>query len=178
MACEEQRGPLSQAHLQKNDDTFSANVGTSGLRRVDRLPSWKRGPQITERQKDGGAAVLAVSSEHTQGKDDLINRKNLERFSGSPVPYDLKCFTQAMRESTLMEKGERGTPHNEGTGTKPKENLHDPVPRKQLQVLPIPWDSHNRGRFFNIAGQLPGGLIVCGRRPRNITNYNTPGSDG
>ena len=29
-----------------------------------------------------------------------------------------------------------------------------------------------------IAGQLPGGLIVCDRRPRNITNYNTPGSDG
>ena len=36
----------------------------------------------------------------------------------------------------------------------------------------------HRRRIFNIAGQLPGGLIVFGRRPRNITNYNTPGSDG
>ena len=95
MACEEQRGPLSQARLQKNDDTFSANVGTSGLRRVDRLQSWEGGPRITERQNDGGGAVLAVSSEHTQGKDDLINRKNLERSSGSPVPDDFKRFTQA-----------------------------------------------------------------------------------
>ena len=94
---EEQRGPLSQARLQKNDNTFSANVGTSGLRRVDRLPSWEGGPRITERQKDGGAAVLAVSSEHTQGKGDLINRKSLERSSGSPVPDYIKCFTQAMK---------------------------------------------------------------------------------
>ena len=36
----------------------------------------------------------------------------------------------------------------------------------------------HRRRIFNIAGQLPGGLIICGIRPRNITNYNTPGSDG
>ena len=106
MACEEQRGPLLQARL-KNDDTFSTNVGTSSLRRVDRLPSWEGGPWITERQKDGRATVLVVPSEHTQGKDDLINRKNLERSSGSPVPDDLKCFTQGMRESTLREKGER-----------------------------------------------------------------------
>ena len=100
---------------------FSTNVGTSGLRRVDRLPSWEGGPRITERQKDGGDTVLAVSSERTQGKDGLINRKNLERSSGSPVPDDLKRFTQAMRETTLREKGERETPHNEGTGTKPKK---------------------------------------------------------
>ena len=88
MACEEQRGPRSQARLQKNDDTFSANVGITNLRRVDRLPSWEGGPRITERQKDGGAAVHALLSEHTQGKDDLTNRKNLERSSGSPVPDD------------------------------------------------------------------------------------------
>ena len=30
---------------------------------------------MTERQKDGGDTVLAVSSKHTQRKDDLINRK-------------------------------------------------------------------------------------------------------
>ena len=66
VACEEQRGPLSQARLQK-DDAFSTNVGTSSLRRVDRLPSWEGRPRITERQKDGGSTVLAVSSEHTQG---------------------------------------------------------------------------------------------------------------
>ena len=111
VACKDQRGPLSQARLQKNDDTFSPNVGTSGLRRVDRLPSWEGGPRITERQKDGGDTVLTVSSEHTQGKDDLINRKNLERSSGSPVPDDLKCSTQALHASTLRKKGERETPH-------------------------------------------------------------------
>ena len=121
VACEEQRGPLSQARLKKTDDTFSTNVGTSSLRRVDRLPSWEGGPRITERQKDRGDTVLAVSSEHTQGKDDLINRKNLERSFGSPAPDDLKRFTQAKRESTLREKGERETPHNGGTGTKPKK---------------------------------------------------------
>ena len=98
VACEEQRGPLSQARLKKTDDTFSTNVGTSSLRRVDRLPSWEGGPRIIERQKDRGDTVLAVSSEHTQGKDDLINRKNLERSSGSPAPDDLKRFTQAKRE--------------------------------------------------------------------------------
>ena len=48
-----------------------------------------------------------------------------------------------------------------------------------LSFRPMPFSSkRSRGRIFNIAGQLPGGLIVCGRRPRNITNYNTPGSDG
>ena len=41
----------------------------------------------------------------------------------------------------------------------------------------IGWVSLN-GRMFNIAGQLPEGLILCGRRPRNITNYNTAGSNG
>ena len=128
VACEEQRGPLSQARLQKYDDTFSTNVGTSGLCRVDRLPSWEGRPRINERQKDGRATVLAISSEHTQGKDDLINRENLERSSGSPVPNDLKCFTQAMCESTLREKGERETPHNEGTGTKPKKTYTIPFP--------------------------------------------------
>ena len=139
MACEEQRGPLSQARLQKNDDTFSSNVGTSGLRRVDRLPSWEGGPRITERQKDGGAAVLAISSEHTQGKDDMINRKNIEGFSGSPVPDGLKCFTQAMRESTLREKGERETLHNEGTGTKQKQTYTIPFPGSNC------WSSLYRG---------------------------------
>ena len=130
MACEEQRGPLSQARLQKKDDTFSINVRNSSLRRVDRLSSWEGESRITERQNDRGTAVPAVSSsEHTQGKDDLINRKNLERSSGNPVvPDDLNCSTQALRESTLREKGERETPHNEGTGTKPKKIDTIPFP--------------------------------------------------
>ena len=128
VAYEEQRGPLSQARLQKNDDTVSTNVGTSGLRRVDRLPSWEGGPRITERQKDGGGTVLAISSEHTQGKDDLINRKNLERSPGNPVTGSLKCSTQALRATTLREKGERETPHNEGTGTEPKKSYTMPFP--------------------------------------------------
>ena len=128
VACEEQRRPLSQARLKKNDDTFSTNVGTSSLRRIDRFPSWEGGPRITERQKDGGGAVFAVSSEHTQGKDDLINQKNFERSFGSPVPNDLKYFSQAMRKTTLRENGERETPHNEGTGTKPKKTYTIPFP--------------------------------------------------
>ena len=33
-----------------------------------------------------------------------------------------------MRESTLREKGERETPHNEGTGTKPKKTYTIPFP--------------------------------------------------
>ena len=33
-----------------------------------------------------------------------------------------------MRESTLREKGERKTPHNEGTGTKPKKTYTIPFP--------------------------------------------------
>ena len=37
------------------------------------------------------------------------------------MPDDLKRFTQAKRESTLREKGERETPHNEGTGAKSKK---------------------------------------------------------
>ena len=120
VACEEQLGPLSQLCLKKKDDTFSTNVQTSSLRRVDHLPSWEGGSRITERQKDRRAAVLAVSSEHIQGKDDLINRKNLERSSGNPVPDDLKRSTRALQETTLRENGERETPHNEGTGTKTK----------------------------------------------------------
>ena len=94
MACEEQLGSLSQACcLQMKDDTFSNKVRNSSLRRIDHLSSWERGSRTTERQKDGGAAAVALSSEHTQGKDDLINRKNLERYSGNPVPDDLKRST-------------------------------------------------------------------------------------
>ena len=92
VACKEQFGPLSQPCLQKKDD----------------------------RQKDRRAAVLVVSSEHVQGKDDLINRKNLERSSGNPVPDGLKRFNRAMQEATSREKGEREAPHKQGTGTKTK----------------------------------------------------------
>ena len=120
VACEEQRGPLSQVRLQK-DDAFSTNVGTFSLRRVDRLSSWEERPWITERQKDGWTTVLTASPEHTQGENDLINRTNFECSPGSPVPDSLKCFTQALRASTLREKSERETPHNEGTGTEPKK---------------------------------------------------------
>ena len=120
MVCKEQLGPLSQPCLQKKDDTFSANVRTSSSRRIDHLPSWGGRSRIIERQKDRRAVVLAVSSEYIQGKDDLINRKNLERSSGNPVPDDLKRPTQPIREATLRGKGERETPHSEGTGTKAK----------------------------------------------------------
>ena len=66
--------------------------------------------------------TLLVSSEHIQGKDDLINRKNLERSSGNLVPDDLKRPTQAIRKATLRGKGDRETPHSEGTGTKTKND--------------------------------------------------------
>ena len=130
MACEEQLGPLSQPCLQKKDDTFSNSARNCSLRRIDHLSSWKRGSRIIEREKDGGAAVLALSSEHAQGKDDLINRKNLERSSGNPVPDDLKRFTRALQETTLRERGVRETPHKEGTGTKAK-----------IDTIPFPGDN-------------------------------------
>ena len=55
-----------------------------------------------------------VSSEHIQGKDNLINRKNLERSS------DLKCFTRALHAATSRGKGDREAPDKQGTGTKQK----------------------------------------------------------
>ena len=121
VACEEQQEPLSQARLQK-DDAFSTNVGTSSPHRVDRLPSREGGPRITERHKDGWTTVFAASPERTQGKNDLINRTNFECPPGSPVPGSLECSTQALRATTLREKCERETPHNEGTGTEPKKS--------------------------------------------------------
>ena len=127
VTCEEQQGPLSQARLQK-DDPFRTNVGTSSLRRVDRLPSREGGPRITERQKDGRTIVFAASPERTQGKNDLINRTNFECSPGIPVPGSLKCSTQALRATTLREKGEREAPHNEGTGTEPKKSNTIPFP--------------------------------------------------
>ena len=127
VACEEQRGPLSQARLQK-EDAFSTNVETSSLRRVDHLPSREGRPWITERQKDGWTPVLTASTEPTQGENDLINRTNFESSLSSPVPGSLKCFPQALRASTLRKKGERGTPHNEGTGTEPKKTYTIPFP--------------------------------------------------
>ena len=130
MACEEQLGPLSQPCLQKKDNTFRTNVRNSSLRRVDHLLSWEGGSRKTERQKDRRAAVLAVSSEHTQGRDDLINRKNLEHSSGNPVPDDLKRSTRALQETTLREKGVRETPNKEGTGTKAK-----------IDTIPFPGDN-------------------------------------
>ena len=120
MACEEQLGPLSQPYLQKKDDTFSTNVRTFSSRRVDLLPSREGGSRITERQKNRRAAIFAVSSKHIQGKDDLINRKNLESSSGSPVPDDLKRSTRALQKTTSREKGVRETPDIKGTGTKAK----------------------------------------------------------
>ena len=127
VTCEEQQGPLSQARLQK-DDPFRTNVGTSSLRRVDRLPSREGGPRITERQKDGRTTVSAASPERTQGKNDLINQTNFECSPGIPVPGSLKCSTQALRATTLREKGEREAPHNEGTGTEPKKSNTIPFP--------------------------------------------------
>ena len=59
-----------------------------------------------------GTTVFAASPEHTQGENDLINRTNFECSPGSPVPGSSKCFIQALRASTLREKGERETLHN------------------------------------------------------------------
>ena len=65
--------------------------------------------------------TFVVLSEHIQGEDDLINRENLERSSGNGVPDDdVKRSTQAIRKATLWGKGDRETPHSEGTGTKTK----------------------------------------------------------
>ena len=61
------------------------------------------------RKKDD---TFVVSSEHIQGKDDLINRKNLERSS------DLKRFTRALQAATSRGKGVREAPDKQGTGTK------------------------------------------------------------
>ena len=55
-----------------------------------------------------------VSSEHIQGKDDVINRKTLERSS------DLKRFTRALHAATSRGKGDREAPDKQGTGTKAK----------------------------------------------------------
>ena len=121
MTCEEQQVPLSQARLQKYD-AFSTNVGTSSLRRVDRLSSREGGPRITERQKDGWTTVFVASPERTQSKNDLINRTNFDCSLGSPVPGSLTCSTHALRATTLRKKGERETPQNEGTGTESKKS--------------------------------------------------------
>ena len=61
----------------------------------------------------------------------MINRKNLERSSGNPVPDDLKRSTRALQGTTLREKGVvRETPHKEGTGTKAK-----------IDTIPFPGDN-------------------------------------
>ena len=135
VTCEEQQGPLLQARLQK-DDAFRTNIRTSSLRRVDRLPTREGGPRITERQKDGWTTVFAASPERTQGKNDLINRTNFECSPGIPVSGSFKCSTQALRATTLREKGERKTPHNEGTGTEPKKSNTIPFPRSNYRSSP------------------------------------------
>ena len=85
------------------------------------------------RKKDD---TFVVSSEHIQGKDDLINRKNLERSSGNGGPDDdVKRSTQAIRKETLRGKGDRETPHSKGTGTKTK-----------IDTFPLP--GNNRRSFL------------------------------
>ena len=73
------------------------------------------------RKKDD---TFVVSSEHIQGKDDLINRKNLERSS------DLKRFTRALQAATSRGKGDREVPDKQGTGTKAK-----------IDTFPFPGDN-------------------------------------
>ena len=133
--CEEQQGPRSQARLKK-DDAFSTNVGISSLHRVDRLPNREGGPRITEKQKDGWTTVFAASPERTQGRNDLINRTNFECSPGIPVPGSLKCSPQALPATILREKGERETPHNEGTGTEPKKSNTIPLPGSNYRSSP------------------------------------------
>ena len=70
------------------------------------------------RKKDD---TFVVSSEHIQGKDDLINRKNLERSSGNREPEDnVKRSTRALQAATSGGKGDREAPDKQGTGTKAK----------------------------------------------------------
>ena len=76
--CEEQHGSRSQALRLNKYEAFKTSVRSSSPRRVDRLPSRKRGPRITERQEGGWSAVFAASSELTQGEDGLISRTNFE----------------------------------------------------------------------------------------------------
>ena len=158
--CEERQGPLSQARLQK-DDAFSTNVGTSSLRRVDRLPSREGGPRITERQKDRWTTVFAASPERTQGKKDLINRTNVKCSPGSPVPSSLKCSTQALRAATLREKPERETPHNEGTGTE----------LKQSNTISFP-GSNYRSNLYRGTATTGAAAAVRVQKGDNITRYD------
>ena len=106
------------------------------------------------RKKDD---TFVVSSEHIQGKDDLINRKNLERSSGNGVPNDLKRPTQAIRKATLRGKGDRETPHSEGTGTSTK-----------IDTIPLPG---NNSRFSLYRGTATIGAAADVRVPNrdNIT---------
>ena len=64
-----------------------------------------------------------VSSNHIKGKDDLINRKNLDRS------FDLKRFTRALHAATSRGKGDREAPDKQGAGTKTK-----------IDTVPFPGD--------------------------------------
>ena len=79
--------------------------------------------------------MFVVSSEHIQGKDDLINRKDLERSSGNRGPDDnVKRSTRALQAATSGGKGVREAPDKQGTGTKAK-----------IDTFPFPGDTC---RFF------------------------------
>ena len=74
---------------------------------------------------------FVVSSEHIQGKDDLINRKDLERSSGNGEPDDnVKRSTRALQAATSGGKGVREAPDKQGTGTKAK-----------IDTFPFPGDT-------------------------------------
>ena len=135
-ACEEQHGSRSQASRLQTYDAFRTNVRASNPRRVDFLPSRKRGPRITVGQKDEWTVVLAASSEPTRGENNLISRTKIECSPSMPGPGSLKFSLQALHEPTLMEKSARKTLDNSGTDTKLEISSTIPFPGSNSRSPP------------------------------------------
>ena len=95
-----------------------------------------------------------VSSEYIQGKDDLINRKNLERSS------DLKRFTRALHAATSRGKGDREAPDRQGTGTEAK-----------IDTFPFPGNSC-RSFLYRDTATIGAGADVRVQKRDNITRID------
>ena len=91
--CEEQQGSRLRAFCLQTYESLRPNVRSSSPRRVDLLPSRKRGPRITVGQKDGRPAVFAALSEPARGEIDLISRtKLIEKHTIIAIPIPI-CNT-------------------------------------------------------------------------------------
>ena len=107
------------------------------------------------RKKDD---TFVVSSEHIQGKDDLINRKNFERSSGNGGPDDnVKRSTRALQAATSGEKGDREAPDKQGTGTKAK-----------IDTFPFP-GNNCRSFLYRDTATIGAAADVCVQNRDNIT---------